>query len=80
MLRGTMAKRLQLQSCRKGLLLVGCNQKLFLPSVQTFAVAHPDASRKRAIPVCVTPTVEEFVDGCYKVRIQAFSGSVCFSF
>ncbi|KAG0626217.1 hypothetical protein M758_2G111700 [Ceratodon purpureus] len=61
-----MAKRSQLQSCRKALLLAGCHQNFFLRSVQT--VAPADAIRTRPIPVCVAPTVEEFVNGCYQAQ------------
>lgn len=64
-----MARRSELQRCRKAMLaMVGWSQSCFFHSVQTVAAVHRDASQKRAIPVCVAPTVEEFVRGCYEAQ------------
>lgn len=54
-------------SCRKVMAMatVNSNQCFSFGSVQT----PRHASHNRVIPVAVAPTVEDFVHGCYEVRV-----------
>lgn len=58
----------QLRRCRKALLVVGYYQNLCCRSMQTVSAAHSDTSLKRDVPVCVAPTVEAFMHGCYAAQ------------